>query len=176
MTDPECTYCDKPAEHDCPTCHNLYCADHGDDVCLRCMSPEAALPGAALYRGSLVVLGVASVLAIWLFIRPPEDAAPAGADRPVPTPTSVFAATATATTEGDRPSPTATSPLLPATPTPDMTPTPTQSPAQTYTVQPGDTLGLIALDFDTTVEAIIAANPEITDPGDIDIGQVIIIP
>src|SRR5690554_2857974 len=96
MAEPECQFCDKPAEHECPTCHNLFCEEHGDDVCLRCMAPEAAVPGVLLYRGSLVVLAVASFLAIFLFIRPPEDEAPA-ASGPEPTPTSAITATATPT-------------------------------------------------------------------------------
>jgi nucleoid-associated protein YgaU len=176
MADPECTFCDKPAEHECPTCHNLYCSDHGDDICLRCASPEAALPGAVLYRGSLLVLGVASILAIWLFLRPPEENAPAVADRPVPAATSAFASTATPTAEGDRPSPTATQVVLPATPTPVVTPIPTAPAVNTYTVESGDTLSLIAEDFGVSVEEILAANPDITDPESISPGQVIIIP
>jgi hypothetical protein len=175
MAEPECTFCEKPAEHECPTCHNLYCDDHGDDICLRCAAPEAALPGAFLYRGSLLVLGIASILAIWLFIRPPEDEAPAASDRPVPAATSAFSATATATAAGDRPSPTATAIVLPATPTPVITPSPTP-PTNTYEIQSGDTLGAIAEEFDTTVEEILAANPEITDAGSIAPGQIIIIP
>lgn len=176
MADPECTFCGKPAEQECPTCHNLYCADHGDDICLRCASPEAALPGAVLYRGSLLVLGAASILAIWLFLRPPEETAPAAADRPLPNPTSVFVSTATPTAEGDRPSPTATEVILPATPTPVFTPAPTEPVLNTYTVESGDTLGLIAEDFGTTVDEILAVNPDITDPESITPGQVIIIP
>jgi LysM repeat protein len=121
------------------------------------------------------VLGIASVLAIWLFIRPPEDKAPAAADRPASTATSTFSATATATAPGDRPSPTATAVVLPATSTPVITPSPTP-PTNTYEVQPGDTLGAIAEESDTTVEEILAANPEITDPGSIAPGQIIIIP
>lgn len=177
MAEPECTFCDRPAELECPTCHNLYCSEHGDDVCLRCMAPESALPGAVLYRGSLLVLGVASALAIWLFLSPPEDSAPATGEAPRPTATSMFSETATPTPEGERPSPTPATAELPATPTPVVSPTgePTAS-GQTYTVQPGDSLSLIADNFGTTVDAILAANPEITDPGSITAGQVIVIP
>lgn len=45
-----------------------------------------------------------------------------------------------------------------------------------YIVQRGDTLSAIARRFNTTVSAILAANPEITDPNVIFPGQVIIIP
>jgi LysM repeat protein len=178
MADPECTFCDNPAESECPTCHNLYCGEHGADVCLRCMAPESALPGAILYRGSLLVLGVASILAVWLFIRPPEEHAQVRTDSPAPTSTSVFLNTATPTAEGDRATATATTAALPPTATVSLSPTPSPSPegGQTYTVQPGDTLGLIAEDFGTDVQALLIANPEITDPENITVGQVIIIP
>lgn len=45
-----------------------------------------------------------------------------------------------------------------------------------YTIQPGDTLFLIAQRFNTTVNAILAANPQITNPNLIFPGQVIFIP
>lgn len=45
-----------------------------------------------------------------------------------------------------------------------------------YVVQPGDTLFLLAKRFNTTVSAILAANPQIIDPNIIFIGQVIFIP
>ncbi|MCA9822385.1 MAG: LysM peptidoglycan-binding domain-containing protein [Dehalococcoidia bacterium] len=178
MADPECTFCDNPAESECPTCLNLYCSEHGDDVCLRCMAPESALPGAVLYRGSLLVLGVASILAIWLFIRPPEESAPMRSDSPAPTSTSIFQSTATPTAEGNRPTATPTQESLPATATTVLSPTasPTAETGGTYTVEPGDSLGLIADRFGTSVEALLIANPEITDPANINVGQVIIIP
>jgi LysM repeat protein len=45
-----------------------------------------------------------------------------------------------------------------------------------YTVKAGDTLSQIARDQETTVAAFMAANPEITDPDNIQIGQVLILP
>jgi LysM repeat protein/plastocyanin len=45
-----------------------------------------------------------------------------------------------------------------------------------YTVEDGDTLESIAIDHDVTVEAIMLANPDIADPGDIVPGQEIWIP
>lgn len=58
-------------------------------------------------------------------------------------------------------------------PVPAATPTPTP---RTYKVQPGDRLRQIARQFDVTVEQILAANPEISDPNDIQVGQRILIP
>jgi len=48
--------------------------------------------------------------------------------------------------------------------------------AQRYTVQPGDTLFFIAQRFGTTVDAILAINPQITNPSAIFPGTVICIP
>ena len=45
-----------------------------------------------------------------------------------------------------------------------------------YTVQPGDTLSALAQTYNTTVTAIQALNPQITDPSLIYSGQVILIP
>ncbi|MBS4024123.1 MAG: LysM peptidoglycan-binding domain-containing protein [Clostridia bacterium] len=66
----------------------------------------------------------------------------------------------------------------PTTPTPPPTPTPmpTPPPPGRYVVQPGDTLFLIARRFGTTVAAILAVNPQITDPNLIFPGQIITIP
>ncbi len=46
----------------------------------------------------------------------------------------------------------------------------------TYTVQPGDTLYKIAQRFNSSVSAIISANPQITNPNLIVPGQTIIVP
>lgn len=62
------------------------------------------------------------------------------------------------------------------TPTPGP-PTPTPAPSmRTYTIKSGDSLFTIALSFGLTVDQILAANPEITDPNLILVGQVINIP
>ncbi len=45
-----------------------------------------------------------------------------------------------------------------------------------YTVQPGDWLSRLALRYNTTVAAILAANPEITNPNLIQVGDQILIP
>ncbi len=50
-----------------------------------------------------------------------------------------------------------------------------QGEAQTYTVQPGDTLGGIAFEFDVTVEDLVAANG-LQDANVLEVDQVLIIP
>ncbi|MDW7674774.1 MAG: DUF3794 domain-containing protein [Bacillota bacterium] len=70
------------------------------------------------------------------------------------------------------------------TPTPTPTPSPTPTPMPTvcppsftiYIVQRGDTLFKIAQRFGTTVNAILAANPQITNPDVINIGDQICVP
>jgi LysM repeat protein len=63
-----------------------------------------------------------------------------------------------------------------ATPTPPSIPSlePTMA-VQTYTVQPGDTIGLIADIFDTTVEEIMRMNG-FSDPNALGVGEVLYVP
>jgi LysM repeat protein len=58
------------------------------------------------------------------------------------------------------------------------TPPPTPPPAsgQTYYVVRGDTLRKVAAKFNTTVDAILRVNPQITNPNVIYVGQAIAIP
>jgi LysM repeat protein len=73
--------------------------------------------------------------------------------------------------------PTPTPPALP-TPTPAaVEPTPDATPAEVvYIVQAGDTLSAIAASYGVTVDQILAANPTISDPNQIAIGDRIVIP
>ncbi len=73
------------------------------------------------------------------------------------------------------PQPTATPGGSTVTPAPTSVPT-TPAPGGTYTVQYGDTLYKIAAKFNTTVSAILAVNPQITNPNLIYPGQVINLP
>jgi LysM repeat protein len=45
-----------------------------------------------------------------------------------------------------------------------------------YVVQPGETLSAIAGKFGVTLQALLAANPDITDVRTVKIGQTILIP
>jgi LysM repeat protein len=73
------------------------------------------------------------------------------------------------------PDPNATPTPGPATPTPLPTVPPTSAP-QAYRVRPGDSLSHIANRFKRTIGQILAANPTVTDPNHIEIGQLITIP
>jgi LysM repeat protein len=70
--------------------------------------------------------------------------------------------------------PTATRTPTP-TSTPTTTPTPTPVPPLAHQVQQGETLLVIAEDYDTTVEDILALNPDV-DPNLLSVGQVLLIP
>lgn len=66
-----------------------------------------------------------------------------------------------------------------ASPTSDVSPSPTPTPtpeAVLYRVKSGDTLGKIAEKFQVSIDVIMSANPEITSPELIRVGQEIIIP
>lgn len=62
-------------------------------------------------------------------------------------------------------------------PTPVITPGPTPEPtSRSYVVQSGDTLSTIAQRFGLTLGQLMAANPSITDPNRIRVGQTLVIP
>jgi LysM repeat protein len=145
----ECYACDREATQRCDRCGNAYCPDHGDDrlvagglaYCADCLDPASATPSGTVFRASLVGLFVASVLALWLLIRPPSlPGESSGAIQPLPI------ASPTALPTSSPPSP---SPGAPAegTPAAQETPAPTEEPAPAaiqYTIQEGDTISSIA--------------------------------
>ena len=178
-----CHYCDNPAERECPTCGRLYCSEHGDDVCLRCMAPEAAVPSAAVYRGSVLALVIATVVVVFLLVRPPETESGPTLVRELPTSTAAVNATATATAPGGggagtpRPGTAVPSSVTPTTPAPTQAgattgPTPA---GETYVMKAGDTLSDVAASYGVTVADIVAANPGL-NPDTIAIGTEIRIP
>jgi len=68
-------------------------------------------------------------------------------------------------------------PVASATATPEASPTPepTSEPV-VYTIKRGDTLSEISQKFQVSIDVIIGANPEVTDPNNLRIGQQLIIP
>ncbi|MDY7076021.1 MAG: LysM peptidoglycan-binding domain-containing protein [Chloroflexota bacterium] len=97
------------------------------------------------------------------------EATPVAGETPtVEAPTAL--PTSAATTVSTTPAPTHTS--IPSTPAPTPTPLPTGQVM--HTVQPGENLFRIALRYNTTVEAISAANG-IANPAMIHVGQVLTI-
>ena len=136
--------------------------------------PESASPSVLAYRGSIAALVLGSFVALFLVLRPPEDASRAAPVRPEATNTPAVAATATATPEGAQPSPSPTAlPTTEASPTAvPATPTPG---AIEYAIIAGDTLSAVAESFGTTVDDILAINPGL-DPNALNIGALILVP
>ena len=72
------------------------------------------------------------------------------------------------------PTPTATAEVSAA---PSVAPTPVPSPTPfTYKVKTGDTLSGIAAKYKVSVDDILAANPDLKDPNQLQVGQVLVIP
>lgn len=61
-------------------------------------------------------------------------------------------------------------------PTPTAVPVVIEPEELTYTVEAGDLLGAIAQRFGLTLDELLAANPQITDPNTIQVGDVVTIP
>jgi LysM repeat protein len=201
-----CYACDEQATQECARCGALYCDDHGNALCARCMDPASAVPSYRVFRGSLAALLIGSIVAVWLLVLPParadQDGPPSsianlvqtGTPRPAiasPTPggaepptTPAAGASVTATATPSRtPTPTATptaAPTAAATPTPVATPFPRE--ATTYLVTPGDSLSSIAQRFTPPggniqdVTDLISKANNITDPRSLQPGQRLTIP
>jgi LysM repeat protein len=90
-----------------------------------------------------------------------------------PSATSGVSPSASVPTATPRPSRVTPSATAKSTAKPSAKPTPHGT---TYVVKTGDTLYAIAVRFKVTVAQILVANPSITDPTKITIGQKIIIP
>ena len=61
-------------------------------------------------------------------------------------------------------------------PAPRQTRVPPATGGTKYTIKAGDNLYAIAISYGITLEQLLAANPEITNPGLIFVGQIINIP
>ncbi len=109
-----------------------------------------ALPRLAVMAGALVIAAVA------LFFLPALLGVGGGDDDDGPT---------------SAPSASQAAPSASVAPTAPPEPTP-----QVYLVKAGDTLSGIATSFDLTLEELLAANPQITDPDKVAINDEIIIP
>ncbi|HSD83909.1 MAG TPA: LysM peptidoglycan-binding domain-containing protein [Anaerolineae bacterium] len=85
-----------------------------------------------------------------------------------------FVESASLVVTGQGPVPTGTTAAQPTQPGGTPAPTLTLSPnATTYTVVAGDTMSLIAQRFGLTLSQLMALNPQIVDPAQIEVGQVI---
>jgi hypothetical protein len=171
-----CYACEQAASHQCSRCSKSYCLAHGDDaqaggqgLCADCLNPLNAAPSSAVYRTSLFALLIASVVALWLLIRPPDLPGEAETVRPQPT-----------SNENPEPTDPAVGPTdtAPAQETPapqDATPTEaaeTPAPEVTeYTVVDGDTWFGIAEAFGVDAEDLAAVNgltlDDFIQPGDV---------
>jgi hypothetical protein len=170
----KCYKCANDATSECRRCGRLYCSEHGDEFCAECLKPSGALPSFLLYRGSLLALLLGTVVALFLLLKPPQEAGQSSIKVVVPTATTVSEATSVpggaptgaaqatpAGTPASSPSGSATPAETPAetpavTPAGGATPGPQTATPSTnqYTVQEGDTLYGIAAQFQPAGEAL----------------------
>ncbi|HEY5640577.1 MAG TPA: LysM peptidoglycan-binding domain-containing protein [Dehalococcoidia bacterium] len=156
-----CYACERQDTSPCPRCGKNYCPDHGADLCSACLDPVVAAPSSSAFRVALFALLGASVLALWLLVRPPGLPGDNGGVVQQPDGTPDFTPGLTPDT-GESPTPTASATGSPgASPRPsvtlipdDFTPAPTQKPTVTPTPAPiehvvvtGDTWNGLAEQF-----------------------------
>jgi LysM repeat protein len=98
-------------------------------------------------------LFVASVLALWLLIRPPSlPGESSGAIQPLPTTSPLALPTDSSPSPGASPE---------VSPSPEVTPAPTEAPAPTpiqYTMQEGDTVSGVAAAYGISYLDLLAVN------------------
>jgi LysM repeat protein len=135
------------------------------------------LPDSRFVRGALLAFGVAFALGVYLLIAPPT--LPHERERTGGAPPPATAVPGARSGGGGSPAaPSGPAPTPPATDDrPAVTPAPAASPqpARRHTIRAGDTLLDIAEQYDTTVDAIRAANPGLNETA-LTIGQEITIP
>jgi LysM repeat protein len=179
----ECYACDQEAIERCSRCGNLYCPAHGDaspagaqTYCAECLDPVNATPSGVAFRASLFGLLIASVLALWLLIRPPSlPGESSGAIRPLPVVSQSAQPTTSPSAETAAPTSEATAPPE-ATATPEGTPAPTEAPPAgpiQYTMQEGDTVSGVAEQYGIRYLDLLAFNglseedAAVLQPGDV---------
>ncbi len=152
----KCYKCTNDATTECRRCGRLYCGEHGDEFCAECLKPSGALPSFLLYRGSLLALLLGTVVALFLLLKPPQEASQSSIKVIEPTATTVSKAT-----PAPGGTPTGAAQATPAetpagTPGGSATPAPGTATPSTgeYTVQEGDTLYGIAAQFQPAGEAL----------------------
>jgi LysM repeat protein len=163
----QCFACDRPSTQICPRCGNHFCIDHGAAYCAACLDPVNAAPSSAAFRVALVGLLGASVLALWLLVRPPSVPGESSGIIQQPEETANFTPALTPDTDegttGPSPSGGASATATPggptATATPAGTPAPTEPPAPLqYTTVDGDTWFGVAEQFGVDATALASAN------------------
>lgn len=165
-----CYVCERQDTSPCPRCGKTYCPDHGADLCSACLDPVIAAPTSSAFRIALFALLGASVLALWLLVRPPGLPGENGGVVQQPDITPDFTPGLTPDT-GETPTPTATgssdgSPVLTPTQIPDdQTPAPTAEPTVTPTPAPiehvvvtGDTWNGIAETYGVDASELASVN------------------
>lgn len=134
------------------------------------------LPSVWLVRGVQLTLVAAGLIGLYLLLAPPTlpnerqrtAAAPPSATVPPPV--------ARPGTGAASPAPATAVPAPSASPrVAGGTPVPSPQAARSYTIKPGDTLLAIAEQYDTTVDAIRAANPGLSETA-LRVGAEITIP
>ena len=135
---------------------------------------RSATPTRRLSRGAVVLAGAGATLVVALALAGMSGAFGGGPFiSRSPTPSASSSTTPVSSPAPSSAASTSAGPAASASTEPTPTPTPAATP-RIYIVQSGDTLGLIAARFGTTVAAIQAANGLTTD--EINPGQELIIP
>jgi len=181
-----CYACERQDTSPCPRCGKDYCPDHGADLCASCLDPIVAAPSSSTFRVALFALLGASVLALWLLVRPPglpgentgvvqePDVTPNFTPGLTPDTGETLTPTPSATVSPDgSPEPSATATPAP-TPTPEPTASPTPAPIE-HVVEVGDTWNVLAEQYDVDAVELAESNGySITDV--LPLGVTLIIP
>jgi LysM repeat protein len=152
----KCFACEREPTQQCPRCGRPYCDEHGEDFCNVCLEPSSGVPSLGLYRGSLVALVFAAIIAIWLIVQPANNTSGSALRTVVVTPTNGPAAGALTTPGPAGTPPAGATPAASSTPAaatsgtprPAATSTTAAGPTTTgtYVVVSGDTLSSICSD------------------------------